>query len=583
MKQILTSLLMLAAACSAALAGDVSPAVAEMVARQYLKASLGCAVSVTPVDGVGCPTKGPSGTPDYYVFDAERGGFVIIAGDDRLSPVIGWSPEGEFSLEGMPDNMASWMGMWSDIVGDVRAGRLAPQPGAAREWDDVSSGRTQFYASASRQLTTATWDQEYPYNLFCPDGSMAGCVAVATAIIMHYYKWPAAGQGTIPGYNYVDDSGVRRTIEPISLGHEYKWDIMPLKVDGSAGTEALEEVARLIYEAGVMVRASFNRSGTGASSSNVEPGLATHFGYDASSCRHYAYYFTADEWQQVLCRHIDEVGPVYYTASSNKGNGSHAMVIDGYSEGRFHINWGWGGRGNGFFTMPNFAVYTEGHSAILNIKPDAGGVIPDNVVIDSSDGNGGLTSATTDFKRGEPFNVECYYIVNRSYYPFDGEVALAVKHRDGSMGQMLTRDPLSIEPWRGLSYYFTNCIITEDILVGDGICVWYRSAATPQWTQARANLRIGDVGEIPIADAQGIAEVSSFDFSAETGLLVVSTKPDAQWTLADASGASLTAGVTFAEGRLTIDTRQYASGSYFLTLSKGSDSKTVEFVFGLKK
>jgi hypothetical protein len=47
--------------------------------------------------------------------------------------------------------------------------------------------------------------------------------------------------------------------------------------------------------------------------------------------------------------------------------------------------------------------------------------------------------------------------------------------------------------------------------------------------------------------------------------------------------ASLTAGVTFAEGRLTIDTRQYAKGSYFLTLSKGSDSKTVEFVFGLKK
>ena len=568
--------------CGVAHAAQVSPAMAEMVARQYLKVNMGRAVRVTPAGDPVYLTKGPSDLPAYYVFAAEQGGFVIIAGDDRLSPVIGWSPEGEFSMERMPDNLAFWLGMWSDIVDDVRAGRLALQTGAAREWDEVSSGRMQFYASATKQLTTASWDQEYPYNLFCPNGGMAGCVAVATSIIMHYHKWPAAGQGTIPGYNYVGDDGVRHTIEPISLGHDYKWDIMPLTVDGSTPSEAREEVARLIYEAGVMVQASFDRSGTGASSYNVPPGLNTYFGYDASASRYYSYYYTAEEWQELLMRHIDEVGPVYYTASSSS-RGAHAMVIDGYSEGRFHINWGWGGRGNGFFTIPDFAVYTDGHSAILNIKPDAGGAIADNLVIDSSDGNGGLTCATSAFAQGEPFDVECFYLVNRSYYDFAGEVALAVKHRDGSMGQILTRNPLTIQPWSGLTYFFTDCIITEDILIGDSVCVWYRSAATPQWTEVHANLRIGDVGEIPIADAYCIAEVSSFDYSAETGLLTVSTKPDAGWVLADAAGASCTDGVTFAEGRLTIDTHQYAKGSYFLTLTKGTDSKTVEFVFGLKR
>ena len=559
----------------------MSPAVAEMVARQYLKTGLGRAVSVTPIEGFGCLTKGLSDAPEYYIFGADRGGFVIVAGDDRLPPVIGWSPEGELPMDRLPDNLASWLGMWRDIVDDVRAGRLASHTGAKREWDEASSGRTNFYASASRQLATARWDQESPYNRYCPDGSMAGCVAVATSIIMHYYKWPAAGQGTIPSYDYVDDRGALRTVAAIPLGHEYNWGIMPLTVDGSTGDEALDEVCRLIYEAGVMVRSTFSPKGTSASSYNVDPGLAAYYGYDAGACRHYAFYYTADEWQQLLCRHIDEVGPIYYTASS--GTSAHAMVIDGYSEGRFHINWGWGGRGNGFFTMPNFAKYTEGHSAILGIKPDAGGGIADNLVIDSSDGNGGLTCATTVFRQGEPFDVECHYLVNRSYYAFDGEISLAVKHRDGTMGQILTQNHLGLEPWTGLSYTFSNCIITEDILIGDSVCVWYRSAANPQWTPLRANLRIGDVGEIPIADAQGIAEVSGFVYTAETGLLEVTTKPDAQWSLADASGASCTAGVTFSDGVLTIDTGQYARGSYFLTLAKGSDSKTVELVFGLKR
>ena len=49
----------------------------------------------------------------------------------------------------------------------------------------------------------------------------------------------------------------------------------------------------------------------------------------------------------------DEVAagrPVLYTG--NTESGGHAFVCDGYDEsGLFHINWGWGGSGDGYFSL----------------------------------------------------------------------------------------------------------------------------------------------------------------------------------------------------------------------------------------
>ncbi len=566
-------------------AAQVKPSVAEAVARQYLKLRTGRFEQVSLLNDLRVLTKGSEENPPYYVYGTRRGGFVIVAGDDRLQPVIGWAPEGSLSGGTVPENMASWLDMWGGIVDDIRSGRLGAQSGASRQWEELYSGRQMLsynQYNQSRVLETASWDQEAPYNLFCPDGAVAGCVAVTAAIVMRYHRWPQAGSGMLPGYEFTDTDGKNHSVESIPLGHTYGWDNMPLTVDDSTDASALEAVAQLLLETGVMVCSVYGSTATIASADDLYDGLTTYYGYDAGAIRLSHRFYDNDEWCALLIDNINTTGPLIYTASN--GTSGHAFVVDGYSgSNQFHINWGWGGRGNGYFTMPEFARYTESHTALFNIKPDAGGVAPDDLLISSNGASVGLISPETEFRRGEPFEVRCTYFVNASKRPFEGEVALAVKHRDGTIGEILYSDHLTLRPRAGYQMRYSDCIITEAILPGDCICLWYRSAVTPEWTFVHADIESGDAAQIPIADAESLEEATSMVYTASSGMLEITTKPDAEWALLDEWGASSTWGASFEDGLITIDTKQYKKGSYYLTLTKGDDVKTVELVFGSKK
>ena len=569
--------------CCFANAAQVEPAVAEAVARQYLKARTGRIEQVSLLNDSHILTKGSAERPPYYIYGTRRGGFVIVAGDDRLRPVIGWGPEGSGLADGaVPENMALWLDMWGVILDDVRAGRIGAQSDASRQWEEIYSGRQMSYQGESKVLETAAWDQEAPYNLFCPNGSMAGCVAVTAAILMRYHRWPRAGSGVLPGYVFTGADGIQQSVEPITLGHTYDWDGMPLTVDDATDASALEAVAQLLLETGVMVRSEYGPAGTLASAEDLYDGLTTYYGYDAGAIRLAHRFYNNDEWCALLIDNINTTGPLIYTA--NNGASGHAFVVDGYSgSNQFHINWGWGGRGNGFFTMPDFARYTQSHTAIFCLKPDAGGVAPDDLLISSNGASVGLVSPGTEFRRGEPFGVRCTYLVNASKRPFKGEVVLAVKHRDGTIGEILDSNQVTLKPRTGYQMNYSGCMITEAILPGDCICLWYRSAITPEWTFIHADIERGDSAQIPIADAVSLEDVTSMVYTAESGILEITTKPDAGWALTDGWGASCAWGASFEDGLLSIDTRQYKKGSYYLTLTKGDDEKTIEFVFGSKK
>ena len=53
----------------------------------------------------------------YYVFDIDnRGGFVIIAGDDSVEPVIGYVEHGSFDADNMPDAMRWFLETFEESV-----------------------------------------------------------------------------------------------------------------------------------------------------------------------------------------------------------------------------------------------------------------------------------------------------------------------------------------------------------------------------------------------------------------------------------------------------------------------------------
>ena len=46
----------------------------------------------------------------YYVFNAgDDGGYVIVSGDDRTEPILGYVEQGSFDPENIPENMRSWL------------------------------------------------------------------------------------------------------------------------------------------------------------------------------------------------------------------------------------------------------------------------------------------------------------------------------------------------------------------------------------------------------------------------------------------------------------------------------------------
>ena len=53
----------------------------------------------------------------YYVFNAGNdGGYVIVSGDDRVEPILGYVDKGSFDPNNIPENMRSWLQLYADQI-----------------------------------------------------------------------------------------------------------------------------------------------------------------------------------------------------------------------------------------------------------------------------------------------------------------------------------------------------------------------------------------------------------------------------------------------------------------------------------
>ena len=125
-------------------------------------------------------TIGQSGQAAYYVFNAPQG-FVIVAGDDRAPAVLGYSDDGTFDRQNVPEAMQELL---EGYTAQIQALTLGAKP-ALRATP----------AAAIRPLVTANWAQREPFNLMLPTvvsgkRAAAGCVATALAQVLYYWKQP---------------------------------------------------------------------------------------------------------------------------------------------------------------------------------------------------------------------------------------------------------------------------------------------------------------------------------------------------------------------------------------------------------
>lgn len=324
------------------------------------------------------PTTKAGETPDYYIYSFPKGGFVIIAGEDASKPVIGYSRTSTFDMNDMPDGLVAWLGELSDDMRYLRSNGIKADAWTAAKWEALTRGD---YSAADQEaggklLQTATWLQRAPFNNLCPkvggEDVPAGCVAIATAVIMRYHRWPEKGSGTLPSYTYYLDAGGYRTQQGHTLGEVYDWDNILLKYptdDLSQCTQQQQDaVARLVYDVGIMVKMNYNPDGSGAYAEDVPGLLAKHMGY-CSGSKHVSRGSATTTWIAKIKNAIDSDLPILYSGQS--GTGGHAFVVDGYdAEDNLHINFGQTSHASGYYALPNFSVYSRNHAATFDLRPD---------------------------------------------------------------------------------------------------------------------------------------------------------------------------------------------------------------------
>lgn len=368
----------------------------------------------------------------YYVFNNDAGGFVIIAGDDAVTPVLGYTSTGSFDAENLPDGLKDLLKSYERQIAALGDSYQANQ----------TATRAAF--TGEKLLNTAKWHQNKPFNMHTPNNYVTGCVATAGAIVMKYHGYPAKGTGS-HSYTW---SG--KTLSA-NFDHDYDWANMPAEYDGT-NDAAFDGVARLMADLGVAVEMKYDKSGSGAYIGNLVTALQKYYGYSKLSHLLAIEDVGAEAWNGRLRDEIDANRPVLYAASDPNTGGGHAFVIDGYKDESFSVNWGWGGLCDGFYKIgalnpesegkPTGEKYNIGQSAVFGMQPSDGTEkISDLKFLKVTGEMQTLNMNITDVKKGQKGVIFSMPIINNGDQTFTGELAVVLMNAKGEMREIVAPSP----------------------------------------------------------------------------------------------------------------------------------------------
>ena len=313
--------------------------------------------------------------PVYHIFRLSETGFVTVAASDHFEPVISYSFESDY----LPNPASTFiMEAYSRWIVECEKENVAYK-GVADKWQHYLS--EDFKAEPTRAevvgpLLTTKWNQGTYFNTLCPWDSRSfedqhvytGCVATAMSQIMNYHGHPYTG---VLGTSYIPDPYGRLTV--YFRDYHYNYSVNPNVPTGYAN-----EMAKLIYHCGVAVQMGYTPFGSGAHSVSAMEALSRYFKYDSAWLCSRALYDEIGEWHAAMKVDLNCLRPLYYSA--NDGQNGHAFVLDGYDEdGKFHINWGWGGSSDGYYVVVDNYIEDEannpGHHMGYILDADCGRLV----------------------------------------------------------------------------------------------------------------------------------------------------------------------------------------------------------------
>ena len=381
----------------------------------------------------------------YYIYNDRHGrGFVVVAGDDDMGQVLGYSHTGTLDTLRASEELKFLLSAYRDAFLQKQR-----QPGTR-----ATVTTTPPYRKEVAPLLTTAWSQDDPYNRRT-GYNYTGCVATAVAQIMYYHRWPERGKGS---YSYVVRSD-NRTMSVDFSESVYQWGKMLPKYNtrrALADAEACDAVALLMRDVGVSVNMQYTPTSSGAQTFMAAKALKTYFNYSTSLLN------KSDEgaaaFTRILRKEIENGFPVYISGSVKSGGSGHAWVVDGVDKDNlFHMNFGWGGGGDGYFSITALNLSTTGQEfggkplsfnkqvQIVLVHPNKPGSAPiDAELADdapnlcfNSEGNMTVVGSMPTNKQ-QPVTVSYHHFKNQADGTFAGDIGLGVYNEQGEQVKVVS-------------------------------------------------------------------------------------------------------------------------------------------------
>ena len=446
-------------------------------------------------------------TDCYYVFALQPKGFVIVAADDRVEPILGYSYDNDFVVANMPDHVRGWFGSYEKQIEAVVKKDIASEAETTAKWSRLKAGQAMSTRSGGTvgPLLTTQWDQGRYYNAMCPEDEngpdghvLTGCIATAMAQIINYWGYPLHGRGT-HGYN-----SQYGTLEVNYDSADYDYASMPDILTASSTPQEVDAVAQLMYHCGVAVNMGYWASESSSYDIEARAALINYFRFSPNLNYVTKSYFTNHAWHTLLRNNLAANRPIMY---SGQGSGGHSFVCDGYMDGNlFHFNFGWGGYCDGWYQTS--AVNPDGHdfnsaqTALVGIVPDSTG----NIIL-------GQTAGTSSFTVDGL--LEFYHLLGHNTYTntnYYNSCQNVVVFHSADTSKHLALDILSFE---------NQNITVYDSLMGNEIAAYSAFTNTPSVNSTTNSLTLL---------YQGNMNYSGFHLSVsqDNGCRMVS---DVSWTV----------------------------------------------------
>jgi hypothetical protein len=327
----------------------------------------------------------------FYIFNVgDNNGFIIVAGDDASLPVLAYANEGSFDLNTDNPGVKMFLENYKSQLIFIKTNKITVTDDIKNKWDFKSNYKnSRVSLNGNFPLINTKWNQGNYYNKFCPTDDngkvVTGCVATATAQVLKYHNYPSSSKGK-GGYHFFKFGSTR--YNEVSIDNEsYDWNNMPNVLNAASSTTQVNAVSKLIYNVGVSVNMQYTYNSSGAYTEDVVSALINNFDYDDNLS---LIKQPSTGWSTVninsLKDELDNNRPIIFAGSYDQNNdgsidGGHCFVLDAYDiNGNFHINWGWGGALDGYFTLNNLnpgnsgigsgsGTFNLSQLAIIGVKP----------------------------------------------------------------------------------------------------------------------------------------------------------------------------------------------------------------------